>query len=69
MRKFKFIYYPKMDIDQLINNLGGTIGLWFGFSALSIANFNQLKNYTIQLIKSLFPIFWLLTLSVPDIYY
>ena len=32
----KYIYTPKMEIDQLVYDLGGIIGLWFGLSAYSI---------------------------------
>ena len=32
----KYIYTPKMDIHQLVYDLGGIIGLWFGLSAYSI---------------------------------
>ena len=32
----KYIYTPKMDIYQLVYDLGGIIGLWFGLSAYSI---------------------------------
>src|SRR5581483_2617244 len=31
-----YIYTPKMDIYQLVYDLGGIIGLWFGLSAYSI---------------------------------
>src|SRR5581483_8134220 len=32
----KYIYTPKMDINQLVYNLGGIIALWFGLSVYSI---------------------------------
>ena len=32
----KYIYTPKMDINQLVYDLGGIIALWFGLSAYSI---------------------------------
>src|SRR5437763_4134266 len=32
----KYIYTPKMDVYQLVYDLGGIIGLWFGLSAYSI---------------------------------
>jgi len=32
----KYIYSQKMDFDQLIYQIGGIIGLWFGYSALSL---------------------------------
>ncbi len=35
----KYIYSQKMNFDQLIYQIGGIIGLWFGFSAFSLINF------------------------------
>ena len=32
----KYIYTPKMDIYQLVYDLGGIVALWFGLSAYSI---------------------------------
>src|ERR1700723_3288833 len=32
----KYIYTPKMDINQLVYDVGGIIALWFGLSAYSI---------------------------------
>jgi len=34
----KYVYSEKMDFDQLIYQIGGIIGLWFGSSALSLIN-------------------------------
>jgi hypothetical protein len=34
----KYIYLAKMDFNHLIYQIGGIIGLWFGFSALSLIN-------------------------------
>jgi hypothetical protein len=33
-----YIYTPKMDVDQLVYNIGGILSLWFGFSAFSFIN-------------------------------
>jgi hypothetical protein len=33
----KYIYTPKMDVDQLVYNLGGILGFWFGLSAYALA--------------------------------
>ena len=40
----KYIYSPKMDIDELVYNIGGILGLWFG---LSIYHILILKNKNI----------------------
>jgi hypothetical protein len=36
---FRFVETLKLDVNQLVYNLGGIIGLWFGLSPVSIAYF------------------------------
>ena len=50
----KYIYTPKIDIHQLVYDVGGIIALWFGLSAYSIiikslkivhSRINEAKNF------------------------
>jgi len=58
----KYIYTPKTDIYRLVYELGGVLGLWFGFSAYSICvsssltflNALYLLNIRIKWINKLF---------------
>jgi len=48
-----YIYTPKMDVDQLVYNIGGILSLWFGFSAFSfiISLIECFKNFSSKIIK------------------
>ena len=48
-RKPIFTYYLSMDFNNFIYNIGGTIGMWAGYSALTIPNilYELWRNYQI----------------------
>jgi hypothetical protein len=50
-----YIYIPKMDVDQLVYNLGGIMGMWFGISvyALLMKMFSFASKINKENIKSI----------------
>jgi len=48
-----YIYTPKMDVDQLVYNIGGILSLWFVFSAFSIINslIERFKNFSSKIMS------------------